>query len=378
MQNNNQKFFFSPLFSLILLLFGTNLIISSVINIFSLEYYFSNQKVVQLPLKLNTPKDNFLLEGKINNKKNNKLIPRFVVREDLSIQGLSINFASLEDNKRNNLPTNQPIILSNLDYGTKTLNQEIPDSNLQKELSDAYTNLIGLKKNLQKTLSDPPKNLFDIKTKKEKFINLILPVVVKQNEEIRNNRKKLQEIKNYLIINRTLNKNDQHFLNSMASKYKINTVNKHKIDTIEILLELVDEIPNSIVLAQAANESGWGTSRFAKEFNALFGEYTFDINIGVAPISRNDGEKHLIKFFSNIDDSIKSYFNNLNTHPAYKRFRVSRKELRAIDLELDPMILVKYLKPYAQDKNYVKNIKSIIKTNKLTQFDSLIIITTKL
>ena len=219
--------------------------------------------------------------------------------------------------------------------------------------------------------------MIDVKTKKEKFINLILPIVVKQNSEIRKNREKLLEIRNYLIINRTLRKNDQQFLGNMASKYNINTVNKHKIDTIEILLELVDEIPNSIVLAQAANESGWGTSRFAKEFNALFGEYTFDINSGVAPISRNDGEKHLIKFFSNIDDSIKSYFNNLNTHPAYKRFRESRKELRAINFELDPMILVKYLKPYAQDKNYVKNIKSIIKTNKLTQFDGLKIITTQ-
>ena len=131
------------------------------------------------------------------------------------------------------------------------------------------------------------------------------------------------------------------------------------------------------MLAQAANESGWGTSRFAKEFNALFGEYTFDTDSGVAPISRNEGEKHLIKFFPNIDESIKSYFNNLNTHTAYKKFRSSRRDLREINLELDPMILVKYLKPYAKDKNYVKNIKSIIKTNQLNKFDSLKIITTK-
>ena len=85
----------------------------------------------------------------------------------------------------------------------------------------------------------------------------------------------------------------------------------------------------------------------------------------------------MIKFFSNINESIGSYFKNLNSHPAYKDFREARKKLRNNNLKLDPIILIRYLKPYAKDKNYVKNIESIIKTNKLIKFDSLKTITTK-
>ena len=238
-----------------------------------------------------------------------------------------------------------------------TLNEKILDLNL---------------KNLPKNL-----HLNDVKTKKEKFIFSILPVVVKVNEKIRANRYKLLEIKDFLVIHKTLNKKDQNFLEQLASQYNINTHNKHKIDTIESLLILVDEIPNSIVIAQAANESGWGTSRFAKEFNALFGEYTFNINNGIAPAFRNDGEKHLIKFFSTVNESIRSYFYNLNTHSAYKEFRIARKQFRKYNLKLDPMVLVEHLNLYAKDKDYVKNIKSIIKTNHLTQFDDLKVVTTK-
>ena len=359
--NKNNTTYAFPFFSLTLFFFGTTLIISSLINILLSGGYFNNPEVSQLNLNpsINVKEVNLILEGNINKKNNKQFISKFVVREDLSIKDLSISSISLEDNGKNSLSAFQSISLSNSDPEVVALNKKISVSDLQKLPSDFNINLL------------------DAKTKKEKFISSILPVVVRQNEEILNNRKKLLAIRDYLVINKTLGNVDQQFLESLASKYNINTVNKHKIDTIEILLESVDEIPNSIVLAQAANESGWGTSRFAKEFNALFGEYTFDTDSGVAPISRNEGEKHLIKFFPNIDESIKSYFNNLNTHTAYKKFRSSRRELREINLELDPMILVKYLKPYAKDKNYVKNIKSIIKTNQLSKFDSLKIITTK-
>jgi len=196
-----------------------------------------------------------------------------------------------------------------------------------------------------------------------------LPHIVQENEKIRANRKKLLEIRDFLVFYKTLNTKDRQYLESLATEYKINTLNKHKIDIIAILLEYVDVIPNSIVLAQAANESGWGTSRFAKDFNALFGEYTFDTKKGIAPAFRNDGEQHLIKFFPSINDSVKSYFNNLNTHPAYKEFRTTRKQLRKFNLKLNPMTLVKHLKPYAKDTNYVRTIESIIKKNQLMKFD---------
>ena len=111
----------------------------------------------------------------------------------------------------------------------------------------------------------------------------------------------------------------------ISKKYVIAIENKHKVDLIDELLRQVNTIPNSIVLAQAVNESGWGSSRFATESNALFGEYTYDTKNGIIPERRDKGKKHLIKNFSSIDKSVESYFKNINTHNAYKNFRLIRK-----------------------------------------------------
>tara|TARA_Y100000590_G_scaffold196367_1_gene222973 strand:+ start:1281 stop:2204 length:924 start_codon:yes stop_codon:yes gene_type:complete len=213
-------------------------------------------------------------------------------------------------------------------------------------------------------------------SKKEKFINEILPIIIQVNTKLRNDRLKLINIKNRLILHKTLDKKDQDYIIKIAKSYNIDYKNKHKIDIIEKLLKSVDEIPTSLVLAQAANESGWGTSRFAREYNALFGQYTFDHNSGVVPIYRDVGENYLIKFFPNVNDSVESYFKNINTHNAYKEFRLERNNLRNKNLPLDSLKLVNYLKPYAKDKNYIKTIKSIINSNYLIKFDNLKTITT--
>ena len=95
-----------------------------------------------------------------------------------------------------------------------------------------------------------------------------------------------------------------------------------------------------------------------------------------AEVSVREGKKHLIKFFPTINDSIQSYFNNINTHKAYDKFRKKRKLLRDNNLQLDPETLVQKLDVYAEDKNYVKTLKSIIRINKLTKFDNIKIIPT--
>ena len=355
MLSTDHKIYSFPLFSITLFVIGISLIIGSVINIFSLEDYSRNQTITKPKFAHFIHEDSSIFD--FSDKKNKKFVPKFIVRNDLSIKGLIVKSTLSKKNDNNIQSGDDSIILNNFDIETVSLNKEISALNLQ-----TLPNIL---------------NLIDVNEKKEKFIISILPYVVLENEKIRANREKLLKIYNFLVVHKTLNKNDQSFLELLASKYNIEIHNKHKIDIIEALIKSVDVIPNSIVIAQAANESGWGTSRFAKEFNALFGEYTFDTKNGVAPASRNDGEKHLIKFFPTINESVRSYFNNLNTHSAYKEFRTTRNQLRKLNLKLDPMILVKDLKPYAKDTNYVKTIKSIIETNKLDQLDSLAIITTK-
>ena len=238
-------------------------------------------------------------------------------------------------------------------------------------INDARTNVVEVSDTKK---SDPLqvasldwKNNFT--KKKIKFIETLLPLISYQNQKIIVERKRLFEIYDYLDIQKTLHKGDIIFLKNIAKKYLINSKNKHKIDLVEELLQLVDIIPNSIVLAQAANESGWGSSRFAKEHNALFGQYTYDEKNGVVPLRRDKGERYLIRYFSSIDKSVESYFKNINTHYAYEKFRQIRSEMNKNNLGLNVKLLTQHLDAYAKDEFYVETINSIIETNNLMQFD---------
>jgi len=212
-------------------------------------------------------------------------------------------------------------------------------------------------------------NFENFSNSKQDFIKTLLPLISYENQKILIERKNLFNIKEALVNEKTLNNQDLVYLRKIAKKYKIKTNNKHKIDLINQLLISIDIIPNSIVLAQAANESGWGTSRFAKEYNALFGEYTYDFSKGVIPLKREEGKKHLVKAFSSYNNSIKSYFRNINTHYAYEKFRLIRKQMRDKNNFSNINLLVDGLSTYAEDNNYVKTINSIIESNKLSQFD---------
>jgi len=212
-------------------------------------------------------------------------------------------------------------------------------------------------------------NFKNFSNSKQHFIKTLLPLISYENQKILLERKNLFKIKEILLNEKTLENQELAYLKKIAKKYKIKASNKHKIDLVNQLLISIDIIPNSIVLAQAANESGWGTSRFAKEYNALFGEYTYDFSKGVMPLKREEGKKHLVKAFASYDKSVKSYFKNINTHYAYEKFRLTRKLMRDKNNFLNINLLVKRLNTYAEDNNYVETISSIIETNKLSQFD---------
>ena len=206
-------------------------------------------------------------------------------------------------------------------------------------------------------------------TKKD-FVKTLLPLISYENQNILLERSKLKNIQDFLINNNSLSKDNLKFLNKISKKYRIDSDNKHKYDLVIELLDRVDIIPSSIVLAQAANESGWGKSRFARDYNALFGEYTYNYSNGVVPLLREEGATHLVKAFDSVDKSVQSYFNNLNSHHAYKDFRKVRKIMREKNNFSDIKLLVEELDSYAADVNYIKTINSIIEVNKLDKFDA--------
>ena len=207
-----------------------------------------------------------------------------------------------------------------------------------------------------------PKEIVKIEnTKKRKdfFIQIILPLVIDENNSI-----KLDRMKLFSILNKSKNtKTEQEWLNMKFKQYGV--VNKD-LSTLKVRM---DEVPVSMAIAQAAKETGWGTSRFAQEGNALFGQWTWS-GEGIKPADAEDDSTHKVMRFKVLQASVKAYQRNLNTHSSYKDFRSARAELRDEGKKLDSMILTEYLDKYAETgKEYVKILQQIIRQNDLTDFD---------
>jgi Bax protein len=131
----------------------------------------------------------------------------------------------------------------------------------------------------------------------------------------------------------------------------------------------MDIIPTSIALAQAAKESGWGTSRFALEGNAIFGQWTWN-GQGIAPLNRDKSKNHKILKFPILRASVKAYKNNLNTHKSYSKFRAKRSSLREKSKKISGLELTETLNNYAQTgSKYTQILNQIIRQNRLTDFE---------
>jgi len=203
------------------------------------------------------------------------------------------------------------------------------------------------------------KKIENSKKRKNLFIQIILPLIIKENNNIRLDRKKL-----FNILNKSKNtKVERVWLNSKFKKYGV--ANKD-LSTLKIRM---DEVPVSMAIAQAAKETGWGTSRFAQEGNALFGQWTWS-GEGIKPSEADNDSTHKVMKFKVLQASVRAYQRNLNTHSSYKNFRGARAELRDEGKKLDSMILTEYLDKYAETgKEYVRVLQQIIKQNNLTDFD---------
>tara|TARA_B110000037_G_scaffold130093_1_gene147814 strand:- start:686 stop:1747 length:1062 start_codon:yes stop_codon:yes gene_type:complete len=203
------------------------------------------------------------------------------------------------------------------------------------------------------------KKIENTKKRKNLFIQIILPLIIKENNNIRLDRKKL-----FNVLSKSKNsKAEQTWLNLKFKQYGV--VNKN-LSTLKVRM---DEVPVSMAIAQAAKETGWGTSRFAQEGNALFGQWTWT-GEGIKPSDADNDSTHKVMKFNVLQASVKAYQRNLNTHSTYKNFRNARAELRDEGKKLDSIVLSEYLDKYAETgKEYVRVLQKIIKQNNLTDFD---------
>ena len=217
--------------------------------------------------------------------------------------------------------------------------------------------------------SSLPKDFMDINSVSERknlFINTLLPIAFIENLKILDDRKK--------ILDWWSQSNGETYQREFWPNWLYDVSDKYDYEGSNIgeLLMRVDIVPLSLALAQAAIESGWGTSRYLREGNALYGQYTFDKNLGLKPEDRDKDKNFYVRKFINLSDSTRSYLKNINTHNAYVKFRQERGTLRMNGDSLTGLSLVKFLDNYSERRSaYVADIKTIIETNNFMKFDKV-------
>ncbi len=294
--------------------------------------------------------DEILEEQKKNKLLNNSLKDRFSwnIFEDIEV------FGKNEEDK-------DPQRLS-----ASTIEELFRDNgyNLEKVKETKLVNAGNQLTRLPKEL----KNIESPKKRKKLFIQIVLPLIIEENLKIRFDRKKLFEI---------LNKNNTTKVDKawIDLKFKQYGIKNNDLSKLKIRM---DEIPVSLAIAQAAKETGWGSSRFAQEGNALFGQWTWS-GEGIKPLEVEKGEKHKVAKFKILKASVRAYQRNLNTHSSYQEFRIERAIQRDNDGKLDSLKLVNFLEKYAETgKEYTEILKKIIKQNNLIDFDDVEILPTSL
>jgi len=215
--------------------------------------------------------------------------------------------------------------------------------------------------------SSLPRDFMDIQPiieRKRLFINTLIPIIYSENLQILNDRKK--------ILDWWRESDGENFSRDFWPQWLFELSEKYESNDSNLgnLLIRVDIIPISLALAQAAIESGWGTSRYSREGNAVFGQYTFDESKGLKPKNRNKEDEFFIKKFSNLSESVRSYLKNINSHRAYEDFREERKKLRMSGENLSGYKLVNFLKGYSERKEfYIKDVKEIMTSNNFQKYD---------
>ena len=210
----------------------------------------------------------------------------------------------------------------------------------------------------------------DVKEKKNAFFDYLFPLVLAGNQSIIEQREQLQALADNAD---NLSFFQQRKLTQLAERYGLKNDELDNSEIIEKLFIRVAPIPPSLVLAQAAIESAWGTSRFAREGNNLFGQWCYKKGCGMVPLQRNAGTKHEVARFDNTAEAIEAYLRNLNTHSAYKALRMRRAELTESDTgTLSGHQLAETLLYYSELREvYVEEVQAVIRINQLHQYDQL-------
>jgi len=213
-------------------------------------------------------------------------------------------------------------------------------------------------------------SISDIDAKKQQFFDFLQDFVRYENGLVSDMRMRLLSYAEIVDEGISLSGRERDWVVDLAITYDVVTETINDKAIVDELLLRVDVIPASLVLAQAANESAWGTSRFALEGNNIFGQWCFEEGCGIIPNRRVEGATHEVKSFDTIEAAIEGYFLNINTHAVYANFREERARLRRLGRNLDPILLARGLDRYSQrGENYIDEVQTLIQQNDLRERD---------
>jgi len=218
-------------------------------------------------------------------------------------------------------------------------------------------------------LADPELPVSD---KKRLFIETLLPLIEEENRRVLRQRTMAMQLLQEAGEGKQPEAESVQWLQQLAESYRIEGDPLQDAAAAKALQARIDVIPAGLALAQAANESGWGGSRFAQEANNVFGIWTYDPAKGIKPEQRAAGKSHLVRAFDSLRQSVRTYMHTLNSHPAYKPLRARRAQLRRDKQPLQAAVLADGLEKYSElGQDYVKLIKSVIRDNGLERFDHI-------
>ena len=330
--------------------FSVNFFYTTIVGVFFVGFFYLIPSVVDFSKK-NFGKNKIVLNNSSMNF--NRVLEGKEIKENKNFnENSEVNFNDLfTDVFEFNISEKDTVRLS-----ASTINQLFKDEDYN--LKDIRKNKL-VKPITIDVLPSEIKSIENSKKRKELFIQIILPLILEENKKIKIERKTL-----FSILNK--NSNSEEERNWLRSKFKQYGVTNKDLTTLKIRM---DEIPVSLAIAQAAKETGWGTSRFAQQGNALFGQWTYD-GKGIKPAGADDEDKHKVMKFKILKASVRAYQRNLNTHKSYKKFRKVRAIQRDVYGSLNSLELASYLDKYAETGiEYTKILKQIIEQNKLTDFD---------
>ncbi|UUX52132.1 glucosaminidase domain-containing protein [Nisaea acidiphila] len=211
--------------------------------------------------------------------------------------------------------------------------------------------------------------------KKKLFFSTVLPLVLSANDRVARDRVKLARLRDRALDGAALHDSERDWLLHLGDRYGVE-LSEDGVDRafLDGLMRRVDTVPVSLALAQAAVKSGWGSSRFARNGNALFGQRAWSDDDGIVPKERTDEEGHVVRRYDSLMSSVASYIHNLNTHPSYRDFRYRRASMRAADRPLDGKRLAGGLTAYAEiGDRYVEILRTVIEKNRLAELDGALL-----